>query len=401
MAIDYTKRAEETVGQYNSRIASERASQNSVSIPSNPVTGKTNQQVLEESTRVAQEAQRVAGLPASAYIPPKITGSVLSPEPTPSTPVPTAPSVQDNYFRSTTEALVGFRADLEAQYQKQLDETRRRQEEAQTKINELAKKQEGVLAEADPLTQPFREQLETAERERLYVTENFEANQTLTRELDTLLTQGNNLIAQKKSLPISTAVLSQEVNKTIEDVSARAGVIQAVMSARNGQIGQAYNLIDRSVNAINADRRDRLGYLDSLLNFYETAKDDEGRKLVVLDNEEKSAIQKQIGLLENDLALAQDNAEYIKSLMTDPDSAMFMANAGVTLSDSPQKVAVKMAEQAVRDELNNAKNTLAQKGYVYVPFPSDTAGLLPQVVGGVTHYFRPPPGQSVLEGQRS
>jgi len=117
------------------------------------------------------------------------------------------------------------------------------------------------------------------------------------------------------------------------------------MSARNGQISQAYNMIDRSINAITADKQDQLTYYSTLFNFYESQKDAEGNKLTTLTNEKKSFLNAQIGLLENDMAQAQNNADYIKELMTDPDSASFMAKAGVTLNDSPETVNQKIGSR--------------------------------------------------------
>ena len=193
---------------------------------------------------------------------------------------------------------------------------------------------------------PFRETLEAAERERLAINKNFQDNQILVDELGALLTEGNELIRQQKEITGLSAIRNPRIDKTISDVNARIGVIEAVMEARNGQINQAYKMIDRSINAINADKQDQLTYYSTLLDFYDNQKDDEGKKLVTLDTDKRTFLNAQIGLLENDLAQSQANAQNIKDLMTDPETASFMAKAGVTLNDTVEEINEKMARQS-------------------------------------------------------
>jgi len=54
--------------------------------------------------------------------------------------------------------------------------------------------------------------------------------------------------------------------------------------------------------------------------------------------------------------------------MTDPDSASFMAKAGVSLNDSPEAVNQKMAQESQRQEVENFKNNRIAEGYEYVPY---------------------------------
>lgn len=318
----------------------------------NPITGKTNKQVLEESNIVAERARQMAGLPVEAFTPVKITNEALAPAPTPPVPTPEAPKVYEDYTTSVTKAAETNRLALEAEYKRQIEESRKKQEELQKQIDEQTKKQEGALGEVKTLTEPFREKLETAERERLYLNENFEANQKLTRELDTLLSEGNALIEQQRQKPIASAVQNRLVSKTMEEVASRSGVIQAVISARNGQIGQAERMIDRSVAAINADRNDQLSYYSSLMNFYENAKDEKGKKLVSLEKDEEGYIKAQISLIEKDVKRAQDYADAIKEAILDPRVALSYGEAGVSLSDSPEQIQTKLAKwQRVQENI--------------------------------------------------
>lgn len=319
-----------------------------------------------------------------------------TPAPTPTSaptpPTPKAPAVLDSYFTSSTENVANTRKSLEDSYKEQIKNIETQKAEAQKNYDDLNNKQEVLLdTNVKPLLEPFRQKLETTDRERLYVNENFEANQSLVRELESLLTEGNNLIKSQKSQPLVLGVLNKKVAKTMADVSARVGVIESVMSARSGQIAEAYRLIDRSVDAITADRSDELDYYKTIYDFYEGQKDTEGNKVLNLDKDQAEFVKARIGLLENDLNEAQKSADYLKTLMTDPDSALFIAKAGVTLNDTPEEINKKMSAQAERDSITDAKNEMALKGYKYVPFAnSDDKDIITVDVGGKTLSFKSP-----------
>ena len=364
---DYLLRPGETTDQYNQRISGLRSETppSSGSLDTPLSTGRTTRQVLEESTRVAQDAARVAGL---SYTPPSsITSSALAPAPTPSVPEPTAPTLNQAFTTSLSEQLETQRKSLEDSYKRQIEDLQRQRQDAERRMKVIEAQQEDVLTQdVQPLLQPFREQLETSERQRLFVDENFEANQKLVRELDTLLTEGNNLIRGVRGSAGPASIMNARLARTIEDVNARAGVINATLAARNGQISQAFTMIDRSVQAITADKQDRLNYFTSLFNFYETQKDEEGKKVVDLTKEERGVFEKQIKLLENDLSNAQTYAENIKKAMADPDKALAYASAGVALNDSPEAINTKLASYAYSKEVADLANTMAKQGYTYV-----------------------------------
>lgn len=269
----------------------------------------------------------------------------------PTLPETTANNVNTTYTESVNADLETKRKALEDEYNNRLKDIETKKTETQKKIDEFTATQKDIIeTDVKPLTTPFRTELEETERERLYINENFEENQKLTNELETLLNEGNALIKEQKETTGLGSIRNPRVNQTISDVAARAGVIQAVMSARTGQIAEAYRLIDRSVAATVADRNDQLAYYQTLYNFYEEQKDTEGNKLVNLTNDEKTFINAKIGLLENDLKRAEETADYIKKLMTDPATASIVAQAGVTLNDSIGTINKKFADYTKREE---------------------------------------------------
>lgn len=251
--------------------------------------------------------------------------------------------------------------------------------EIQREIDALTKQQEDALKEGKELTQPFREKLEEKERKRLNIEKNFEANQKLTEELDSLLTQSNELINIATGRQVSGKVLQKSLTKTLADVQARAGVVEAVMAARNDQITVAERLIDRTVNAIVADRNDELSYYNTIIDLAD-------KKLINLENEKYKIATTERDQAIKDVENAEATATYIKSLMINPETAQFMADAGVTLTDTVEGVQQKMAAQATKQEAIDMRNTLVEMGYEISPVP--VPGGIAVEAGGQTLYAK-------------
>lgn len=363
---------------------------------SNPTITDPNKIFAGSSLNVPKVAPSTSTVSTTPPPITSITSPVTTPTPvnTPTLPVPKAQTTYDTYFTSGVEQVANTRKAVEDSYKKNIKNLEDDKKDAQREVDKFTEMQQTILdQDVEPLVKPFREKLEKTERDRLYINENFEANQALTRELESLLTEGNELIQRQKEQPVVLSVLNKKVQKTMADVSARSGVIEAVMAARTGQIGEAYRLIDRSIDAVNADRKDQLDFYSTILDFYEGQKTDAKSKVEGLDKDQKDFIKAQVGLLENDLANAEKNANHIKDLMVDPETALFMANAGVTLNDTPEEVTRKMAEQSRRDEVKDLKNELALEGYTYLPFPPEgEEGIQYFNVGGQKLAFRAPPG---------
>ena len=253
-------------------------------------------------------------------------------------------------------------------YNKQLEDITKKRESAEKSIADLEAKQKDLLEEdVEPLLAPFREKLEKSERERLKIEENFFANQKLTDEMETLLTGLQSEVASAEAQTGLSSILTPRINKLKEDVNARVGVIQAVMSARNGQIGVANNLIDRSISAIEGDRKDQLAYYEAIYNFYGEQKDTEGKKLITLTGDQKDYINRQISFLESEAELSQDTVSYIKNAMINPQYADFMARAGIKLTDSVPEIQEKLSTETYKQEIIELNNEMEGDGYQFLP----------------------------------
>jgi len=254
------------------------------------------------------------------------------------------------------------------------------------RLDELRKKEQETLGQVEMLTQPFREELETAERERLYINENFEANQQLINELDSLLTEGNRLIEQQREVTGLAAIRNPRIQQTMNDVAARAGVIEAVINARNGQIAVAENLIDRTVMAIAADRNDQLTYYETVLNL-------NNRDIISLDKEAQKLADFQVSLIERDLKRAEDTADEIKKNLADPAKAALMGEAGVSLNDSIEEINAKLTKAQHNRDIRKFSNDISLAGGTSVVDPSTVPA--DQLVTytdavGKKHYYKLP-----------
>lgn len=246
--------------------------------------------------------------------------------------------------------------------------------------------QADITGKEQALSTPFVADMEASQRESLGINSNFQANQQLTDELGTLLQQGNDLIKQQQSVTGLASVRNPRVQDTMNDITARAGVIQAVMSARNSQISVAENMIDRSVNAIQADRQSQLTYYNTLLEL-------NNRDILSLGGTEKDLANKQIDLLQNDLTQAQKTADYVKQLMIDPATAQLLGDAGVSLNDSVEQINAKIQQAQYVREVANMSNQVTANGAQAVLSPNGVpANQLITLTDskGTKHYYQAP-----------
>ena len=284
------------------------------------------------------------------------------------------------------QSTSGLQSEVDT-YRVQLDNVLKNQKaEADAKLAEMRKREQDTLDKVEELSTPFREDLENAERERLYVNKNFEENQKLVDELELLLNEGNDLIRQQQEVTGLASVRNPRIQQTMNDVQARAGVIEAVISARNGQIAQAENMIDRSINAITADKMDQLSYYNTVLSLA-------NRDIIMLDAESKNVAQQQIDLIKGDMDRANATVDYVKQLLINPDTAAMMGSAGVKLTDSVDQINAKLKNAVYTQELRDQSNQISLQGGKIVLDPSGIPA--DQLVSftdsrGETHYYKIP-----------
>ena len=332
------------------------------------------------NTAGQKEYPPVVSTPVAAPLPTTAseikTGDIAAPD----LKTPIAGNITDQYTQSALVQLETARKTLETSYQKQIDTANSAAKAAQTKMDEFTAKEKTVIDLSDPTKRAtyeqeqriIQDQLNAAEAGSKTLQQNYEDNQKLTNELSTLLTDIQASLQREKDITGLAAIQEPRIAKMKEDAMARAGVIESVMAARNGQITVAENLIDRTANAIASDRTDKLNYYNTLLSFYDKQTGVEGTKLLALTAEQKTWVAAQVNLLQNDLATSQANVDYIKKMMTDPDTALAYAQSGVNLNDSSSQINLKLAAYGYTKEVANTSKDMAGKGYTYL-MPGQTA----------------------------
>ncbi|MFW6196675.1 MAG: hypothetical protein ACOC5D_04990 [Thermoplasmatota archaeon] len=263
-------------------------------------------------------------------------------------------------------------------------ELQRRRERVETETQEVEGEREDLIEEKDELSEPFREDLQKREREELYINENFEESQNLVDEMDSLLQEGNDLIKQQEEVTGLEAVRNPRIQKTMDDVTARTGVIESVLQARKGQISQGQNMIDRSMDAISQDRQERRNYYDTLLELNES-------DMIDLDDESKQLAEQEIELISSDLEMAEQSAQTIKDMMVDPSNAELMGKARVKMTDSPEEINKKLADAQYQEEVYELHNEMRSEGAKPISDPSQVPDeQLEEATDsrGNTHYYK-------------
>jgi hypothetical protein len=341
-----------------------------------------------------EQAAKITGIPVQYQAPTTSSAIPVNMSQDKAFPTYERPAPPDDV--STQIKLDNERKTLEDTYAKQLEDVKSQIAEQQRIADAEKQKQEGVLGQLSQQTTPFREGIETAERKRLKVEENYFANQSLVNELDKLLTESIAMTRklQTQKVPgLAGLQQSERMIKTQEGVQSRIGVIEAVMSARNNQIGTALTFIDRTKSSIQADRQDRIGYLESLFNFYEQARDEAGRKITELTKDQKDIIKSQISLIEGDYAKTEAAAERIKEMiLTNP---LMAAESGISLNDSEQEINTKLANWQYTTEIREVKNKMQESGMNEISssqlnlYPSERVFTYYDSKGGQKHFLMP------------
>lgn len=269
---------------------------------------------------------------------------------------------------SYTTSLTTQISTLKDQIQKEAD---KKTKEYDVKIKALEQKEkeleqlqtEGLGDIEDATFREVAEKRAAYDLEKQRFDENYNANQALVGELDTLLTQGNTLIMQMQETTGLASIMSPRISKTMTDVAARAGVIEAVLNARNGQMANAQNQLQTSLGAISSIYEDEINYYKTAINFYGSLKGETTDKLAGLTAEQKEYADVKINMLANDLAQLQETAKLIQTAMLDPETAKIYGAAGVTLKDSVETIGQKVAQYEYSQEVIDIHNKMTTNGY--------------------------------------
>ena len=309
---------------------------------------------------------------------------------TPNMPEPTAPNVAESFQGGLQASTEAARTNLDATLKTERDAALKRQDD-------LNKKQEKLVQDSNPENRAtfqqeqriVQNQMDAAETASASLEEDFNKRRSVVNELETVLTQGNQLIEQARGAPISR-YRNAGVAEAMQNVQARAGVLNAVISGLDGNLNAAHSIINNTRTAVAAQWTDQLNYNKTYMDLVSS-----GQLAKNKINDDYASTQ--ITLAERKLSQLEATAETINNLMIDPESAQFMADAGITLNDSVEEINAKMSEQTKVQERQDVMNELKMEGYEYVPFPGDREDVVSLEVGGKTLSFvAPQDGEEML-----
>ena len=318
------------------------------------------------------------GIPATGVQPPTL-------------PTPSAPGTQDTFYTSLAQQVTNAQANLDKERDRQFNKIQEDKQNAQNELNEIRNNQaEGIAEMGNVALEEKNMKLAQLEKEEKRFDEEYQIQKNLGTQLTNLMTEGNTLIQQMKGVTGLASIRNPRINQTIEGITASVGVIQAALSVSQGLTSQAQSQLTTATNVITSAYTDQLDYYKTLNNFYESQASDSNQKLITLTKDERTFLDAKVTELEGKVASAQANSDYIQKLMTDPDTALAMAQAGVQLTDSPSQINSKMAIQAQQQKIIDTKNEYVKAGYEYVPFPTAGDGTVTIDVGGQKLAFKRP-----------
>lgn len=299
-------------------------------------------------------------------------------------PAPTAQKAAEVKQAGIQQQVDSARTSLETKLAKERDRALQAQEQLNRQLQDMQKESDPTKRATYAQEQEIlRNQLDAAETASRTLEQDFEKRRATVDELDRLLTEGNNLIAMSQGAPISLQALNKKTNRTIQDVQARAGVLEAVIAGVDGNIAQAQSLIQSAQGTVQTYWQDQVAYNNAYMSLVESGE-------LAKNKIESDYASSQIALAESKLVQLEETSNYIQSLMIDPQSAQFIADAGITLNDSVDEVNAKMAEQNRKMEIQDTINELKMEGYQYVPFAGNRNDVVSLEVGGQTLSFVPP-----------
>lgn len=335
-----------------------------------------------------------ANLPTAAApaAPPQtpITNPVTPPANTTTFTLPqgNAGTTLDQYQTSIQTQLDAQKAQLAQAYQEQ--QANYQQEiDALNSQNDQYQQLEaaGLSAEGNSVQQEIAAKQAALTQEQAQFQQAYDAKTALISEMDGLLTTGNGIIDQMKNTTGLTSIMTPRITQTMADVTARAGVITSLLSAYDGQIGVAQNQLKSTTDALTSLYGDQITYYQNVIAFYDNAQKVNDTQLATLSSDQKTYIDAQIAMLQDNVNNTQKNVDTITAAMLDPTKALAYASAGVSLNDSPAQITAKLGTFAYSQELADTSSKMSAAGYSEQPVHGVTPVTITDSQGKTTLWY--------------
>lgn len=350
---------------------------------------------VDNSTGVGYYGPKTQAAIAAAANPPGMTAignPVTAPTGVgtlPTLPTATAPDAITQFNTSLQSTIATQKAALDAALAAQTADYQSKIDALTSKNSDLQTLQDmGMAGEQSTVAKESADKQAALELEKQQFTDNYNASQSLVDEMSGLLDQGNALVSQMQNTTGLSSIMQPQISKTMTDIAARAGVIQAVLAARNNQIGLAQSQLSASLSAISSIANDQISYYQNIISYYNDQQKSNTAQINSLSSDQQVYVKAQIQELQDNLAQTQATATAISNAMVDPNTALLYAKAGVTLTDSPQQINSKLAVAGYAAELSNTANKMAAAGYSSTPIHGVTPVTTTDSAGVTKNWYK-------------
>lgn len=279
-------------------------------------------------------------------------------------PTGTSNNLTTSYYTSLANTASNAQVNLDNMRNQQLQTIQQNKDRAQEELNSIRDNQaEGVAEQGNTALSEKQMILDRLNIEEQRFNENYNIAQGLTTKLTDLMTEGNSIIASVKGVTGLAGIRNPRIQEAINSVTAAVGVVKAGLDAANGQMGQAQSQLQLATSTIQAAFTDQIDYYKSLDKFYESMAGDASAKVVQLSEDERAYLDSKITDLEGERNRIQKMSDNIQQAMTDPDTALAYATAGVKLTDTPEQIGVKLAKYGYSKELSEQSKEMANDGW--------------------------------------
>ena len=282
----------------------------------------------------------------------------------PTPPVTTSTSAVDTFNQGLAATLDAQKAQLQAGYDQQIAAY-------QTKIDALNKQQSdlqtlqdnGMLQENNAMQQEVQAKQAALATEQQQFQDQYNTKQNLINEMNGLLTTGNQLVEQMQNTTGLASIQNPRITQTMSDVTARAGVINSLLNAADGQISVAQSQLKTTVDTLTSIANDQINYYQNIVSFYAKQSSDNISQLATLTSDQKTFIDAKLSDLQTTVNNTQATYDYIQKAMVDPATAEVFNKAGVSLTDSIPQINQKLATYQQTEAIKTFNDTMTKAGY--------------------------------------
>jgi len=204
--------------------------------------------------------------------------------------------------------------------------------EAESKIAELNTRQQNEVTNPyNDLSQPFRQTMEEQGNIKYKLEEKYQKYSALASSLVTLSEIAYNDIVTEKNRPALLSISNGRTNAIKEDYNSKIALTKTAMSALSDDISMGRTFIDRGIEAVVADRTDRLNFLQFVNGLITDEKKDAKASLIQFSKDEKDAIDNQISTLQSEFKRIDEEKGKIQDFLL--GNSELALKAGVSLAE--------------------------------------------------------------------